>query len=173
MIGLGNLPESNFSEALDVSADGTVLVGYSILVRAIPQAFRWTKEGGMVALGELPGGHLDSRAYGVSANGSVVVGSSSGSSGNEAFVWTSGIGMIKLQDLLLSHGVSNLTGWELREAKSLSADGRTIVGYGENPDGNTEAWIATIPEPGTITLAATGLACACLIVTRRRNNRSA
>ena len=35
-------------------------------------------------------------------------------------------------------------------------DGLTIVGYGINPSGNTEAWIATVPEPGTFVLAGVG-----------------
>ncbi len=40
----------------------------------------------------------------------------------------------------------DLTGWQLDTATGISADGMTIVGHGNNPNGFTEAWIATIPE---------------------------
>lgn len=35
-------------------------------------------------------------------------------------------------------------------------DGLTIVGWGYNPDGYDEAWIATIPEPTTLLLLGFG-----------------
>jgi hypothetical protein len=40
---------------------------------------------------------------------------------------------------------------------NISSDGQTIVGYGTNPSGNTEAWLATIPEPNTALLVMTGV----------------
>ena len=36
---------------------------------------------------------------------------------------------------------------KLTVANSVSDDGRVIVGNGKNPDGQTEGWIATIPDP--------------------------
>lgn len=39
-----------------------------------------------------------------------------------------------------------MAGWTLIAASDISDDGLSIVGYGTNPDGNTEAWIATIPQ---------------------------
>lgn len=77
----------------------------------------------------------------------------------EAFRWTSQEGMVSLRNLLIKQGIDNLKDWTLTSASDVSADGRTIVGYGYNPDGKEEAWIttlATIPEPSTITLAAAG-----------------
>ena len=44
------------------------------------EAFRWTSSGGMVGLGDLPGGGFSSDAFGVSYDGSVVVGQSSSTS---------------------------------------------------------------------------------------------
>jgi len=46
----------------------------------------------------------------------------------------------------------DLTGWTLSEARDISPDGRVIVGWGINPSGKQEAWIASldttvIPEP--------------------------
>ncbi len=61
--------------------------------------------------------------------------------------------MVNLRDHLVAHGVMNLDGWSLFRAYGVSADGRTIVGYGVNAL-QTEAWIATIPEPSSVVLGA-------------------
>ena len=110
----------------------------------------------MVGLGDLVGGNFYSTANDVSADGSTVVGKSSvgytsGPSPEpiyEAFVWDSANGMRELDDTLTGLGL-NLTGWSLDEATGISADGNTIVGWGMNPNGQREAWLATVPEPGT------------------------
>ncbi|MEM6286427.1 MAG: hypothetical protein AAF845_04665 [Bacteroidota bacterium] len=39
---------------------------------------------------------------------------------------------------------ANLSGWTLREATGISADGNVVVGWGINPDGNVEAWRAEL-----------------------------
>ena len=50
--------------------------------------------------------------------------------------------MQNLRELLIAGGATGLTGWTLTQASGISADGRTIVGFGRNPRGQTEAWIA-------------------------------
>ena len=50
----------------------------------------------------------------------------------------------------------DLTGWALKSATGISADGLTIVGTGTNPVGFDEGWIATIPEPSTLLLLGLG-----------------
>ena len=50
-------------------------------------------------LGDLPGGVFSSSAGGVSADGSVVVGSGTSANGYEAFRWTQATGMVGLGDL--------------------------------------------------------------------------
>ena len=70
-------------------------------------------------LGDLPGGVFFSRAYAVSADGSVVVGRGTPASGAEAFLWTSGGGMVGLG--ALASGFSSF-GW------GVSADGSVVVG---------------------------------------------
>ncbi len=80
--GLGHLSHSLGSLAQDVSADGSVIIGVANSMEG-PQAFRWTADEGMVALGDLPGGEFISAAFGVSRNGGVVVGWSASSSGPE------------------------------------------------------------------------------------------
>ena len=64
--------------------------------------------------------------------------------------------MRTLAEVLGLDGI-DLTGWTLVSANAISADGTTIVGVGINPAGATEAWVATIPEPGTAVLLGIGL----------------
>jgi uncharacterized membrane protein len=147
MVGLGCssvFPVVIFCNATDVSADGSVVVGWRGA-----EAFRWTAEGGLTTLG--PG---DPQA--VSADGSVVVGNRDG----KAFIWDEISGMRDLQDVLTTDLSLDLTGWTLLHASDVSADGLTIVGQGINPSGEREAWIAalSVPEPTTALLLATGLA---------------
>jgi uncharacterized membrane protein len=110
----------------------------------------------MIGLGTLPGG-TSSTAIGVSADGSAVVGYVQFSSGTRAFFWDSFHGMRVVQDMLVDDFGLDLTGWKLEGATATSADGQVIVGYGTNPSGQTEAWLAMIPEPGTGLLVMTGV----------------
>jgi probable HAF family extracellular repeat protein len=91
-------------------------------------AFRWTQAGGMVGLGDLPGGVFFSAANGVSADGAVVVGRGSSSNGNEAFRWTQAGGMVGLGDLP--------GGGFFSAANGVSADGAVVVGRGNGGNGD-------------------------------------
>ena len=62
----------------------------------------------------------------------------------------------------------DLTGWTLREATGISDDGLTIVGYGDNPNGFMEGWIAVIPEPSSGLLVGAGLVALAALQRRRR-----
>jgi hypothetical protein len=62
--------------------------------------------------------------------------------------------MRSLQQVLTNDYGLDLTGWSLNVANAISADGLTIVGSGTNPNGLTEAWIASldgepVSQPGT------------------------
>src|SRR5262245_4919102 len=76
-IPLGDLPGGIFdSDPNAVSGNGMVVVGASSSVASGPtsvEAFRWTQATGMVGLGFFPGAK-SSRAAGVSADGSILVG---------------------------------------------------------------------------------------------------
>jgi probable HAF family extracellular repeat protein len=86
MIDLGTLGGSE-SKASGVSADGSVVAGYSWCNTTIYHAFSWTQGSGMVDLGTVGGGSY-SNANGVSADGSAVVGYSDTSFGHwHAFRW--------------------------------------------------------------------------------------
>jgi probable HAF family extracellular repeat protein len=160
MVGLGNLEWEwgSFGDASGVSTDGSVVVGYSSNELSF-EAFRWTQQTGMVGLGDLLSSvdttsRFFSIASGVSGDGSVVVGDSQSVNGQEAFIWNSTQGMRSLQQVLTNDYGLDLTGWFLNEANAISADGLTVVGSGTNPNGQTEAWIASldgepVSQPGT------------------------
>jgi probable HAF family extracellular repeat protein len=171
MVPLGDLPGGPFdSEPTAVSPDGSVIVGISRSASGL-EAFRWTSEGGIVGLGDLPGGSFSSEAFAVSADGSIVLGTSADSSGQKgAFIWDPSNGMRPLDQVLMDLGI-DLATWRLVAATGISADGLTIVGYGSNPDGDVEGWIAVIPEPNTGVLMMMGLLE--LAYRRRRHGRAA
>lgn len=138
MIGLGHLPGGGFqSWANAVSADGSVVVGGSDSASGI-EAYRWTQAGGMQGLGYLGAGNFysDSEALGISADGSVVVGTSD----DEAFRWTQTSGMQSVSNWLQENGIDS-SDWFLERANAVSADGTTIVGYGDHL-GQMEAFVA-------------------------------
>lgn len=96
---------------LDVSADGSAVVGTVDLGDGRSEAFRWTMAGGMQLLGTLPE-HAGSQASAISADGSVVVGTSTGTS-SEAFRWEA--------DAMTGLGTPGLAG-------AVSSDGSVIAG---------------------------------------------
>ena len=79
-------------------------------------------------LGDLTGRGFYSQAFGVSADGSVVIGSSSSAVGGEAFRWTSVGGMVGLGDL------PGQDFWSF--AFGVTADGSTVVGVSQAASGN-------------------------------------
>jgi len=118
----------NQSEAYGVSADGSVVVGWSYNADGQRRAFRW-ENGVMQDLGTLGGDK--SAAFGVSADGSVVVGWSYTARQRHAFRWTASGGM---QDL------GTLRRGDKSEAYGVSADGAVVVGGATNAAGQWRAF---------------------------------
>lgn len=140
-IDLGLFPGGTLSSANGVSANGSVVVGYAVGKDPDPnfkfevyQAFRWTQSTGMVGLGWINTQNKFSQAFGVSADGSTIVGSDSG----QAFRWTQAEGMVAL-------GIGQ--GAFAARATGISADGSTIVGFNiynaQNDNNRTFRWTAS------------------------------
>jgi uncharacterized membrane protein len=120
--GIGFLPGGNISQAVAVSGDGKVIVGdANNAPGANTLAVRSTPQGGLVSLGDLPGGTEDGIANDVNFDGSVIIGRSHSESGHEGFRWTAATGMQPLGDLPGGMFVST--------PQDLTDDGSTIVGY--------------------------------------------
>src|SRR5262245_56833040 len=116
-VALGDLPGGNScSAARGISADGSVVVGYSCSEAGI-EAFRWTQRSGMLALG-FP------EAFAISADGSTVVGYRRHADVSEPVCWTQHGGL---------HGLGNIGGYIAGAAFGASADGSLIVGSCETP----------------------------------------
>jgi probable HAF family extracellular repeat protein len=137
----------------DISLNGAVVVGGFGYQSYRTQAYRYAN-GVMTGLGTLPGDFNDSYATGVSANGSVIVGVSGwenryGYYPGAAFIWTQAHGMQSLAEVLLTqHAPGFRSGTYLGPALGVSADGLTIVGYGDGPGpGTRQAWIAVLDSP--------------------------
>ncbi|MGY4531095.1 putative HAF family extracellular repeat protein [Pseudomonas sp. TE3786] len=153
---LGTLGGSQ-SWALGVSGDGTVVVGESDINRSnsIKHAFRWDiASGTMTDLGGLPG-YTDSSAKAANRNGSVVVGTSTSATGDEAFRWSTTKGM---------QGLGTLGGTS-SSASDVNADGSVVVGTSTQADNAARAFRWTAASgmtnlgvlSGATTSAATGV----------------
>jgi uncharacterized membrane protein len=170
MVGLGDLPGGGFfSEAYDVSGDGSVVVGRSVANSGLfpSRAFRWTADEGMVALPDVPGIGPADTAQSISGDGRVIVGAAIQGDSAAAFAWDAFHGSRRIADLLVAQGV-DLQGFQLGNANAVSGDGLTITGLGLPAGTRTfQPWVARldpgtfIPEPSTLILTG---ACTALTV---------
>jgi probable HAF family extracellular repeat protein len=158
MTGLGFLQDDTSkveSEATAASFDGSVVVGTSKVDdpkntdKSAKQAFIW-EDGVMTGLGFLAdaAGPFESKATGVSADGSVVVGESKLDTGKEAFVWTAESNeMRSLRDVLEEDLGVDLTGWTISKPPVISSDGETMIALATNPNDDVEVFVTYLPEP--------------------------
>lgn len=147
---IGELPGGNVQGAANgVSDSGAVVIGTSGGVEMVDNGmgpfpvngafgFRWTAAGGMVSLGDLPGGIIDAYAYGVSADGSVVVGSATSAAGGRATRWTQATGHVDLGKLPGGQSFST--------ALDVSDDGTVVVGQSGSAVG-TQAFRWSVGDP--------------------------
>lgn len=135
MVGLDYLPSDYLSGSMDVSSDGSVVVGESQGQDTITLGWRWTESKGMQPLGPIPGWSEDSWPLAASADGTVAVGFSHAESGTEiqAFRWTESEGMM---------GLGDLPGGDVRAfAMDVSADGAIVIGTSEPSAAEQIAWM--------------------------------
>jgi probable HAF family extracellular repeat protein len=134
LIALGDLPGGEFLSMGEAVADNGTVVGRGHSANVCTdcsnpwEAFRWTSSGGMVGMGDLPGGSFWSEATGISADGTVIVGRGNhgpqiGAPWHEAWRWTAQTGMVPL-GRLYQEGYSYADG--------VSADGSVVVGESRN-----------------------------------------
>lgn len=154
-----------YSIATGVSAGGDFVIGLdkvygATMAETFQEAFIWSEADGKCDLGYLPGTDRESVPMGVSSDGKTVVGQGRpdrSAIASTAFIWTFEGGIRNLKTELENSGV-DLGGWRLASAAAVSDDGRTIVGYGYNPDGALEAWIVMLdsagPVGGTLSLSS-------------------
>jgi probable HAF family extracellular repeat protein len=137
------------STARGISADGNIIVGFgssaasTALCGICQEAFKWTADTGIVGLGDLPGGNLDSRAYAISGNGGVIVGAGTSAVGVAPTTWDD-TGIHNLG--YLPQGGFAAQGW----CNAVNYDGSVIVGVSSSVNGATEAFRWSASGGGTM-----------------------
>lgn len=120
-----------------VNADGTVLVGQSYdppTGRHVATVWRWDgTQWNTEKLGRLTLGSALSVCTGVSADGSVIVGTNYFTyngpfSDSTGFVWTAATGMQDIETLIADQGLSLPAGYDVSGLEDVSADGTAAVG---------------------------------------------
>ncbi len=152
--GVINLtPTQNQSNLVkDLSNDGSVAVGMALSPSFSVDGFRWTAAGGMEIVGP---SNSDCRAC--NADGTIVGGLrfNPGAAGLIAWIRIGDAPWTDLQDYLIAEqGLgAELDGWHLESVQDISADGRTIVGSGINPEGCEQGFLVRIDLPSTNDIA--------------------
>lgn len=136
----------------DFSTDGTIAVGQAFLPPFSLRAFRWTAAGGMESVGPEMS---DCRAC--NGNGTIIGGGrvQFGTPGLTAWIRIGDSSWADLKDYLIAEqGLgAQVGGWKLETVQDISADGRTIVGSGINPEGCEQGFLVRIQLPGTNDIA--------------------
>ncbi len=129
-------------------------------------AFLWSTSSGFQDLGVLAG-YSQSYAYAINDHGYIVGVNALTGHPFVPSLWTPADGWLDLSSLLDSSG----SGWTLSSVQGINNAGQ-IVGYGDNPSGETRAFVLTpVPEPSTLVLAACG-AVGLLLFARRHRRRA-
>ena len=186
---LGTVASTFISTATSVSADGSVVVGYSGVLgggtTTIPYAnasFYWTAATGMVDMGLPRDQYNESFAFDISSDGYMIAGKMfNGNDGDHAYIYDRATGQTyDLQNVLASNGVTGASNWSrLYSANAISGNSTTgynIVGQGLI-GGETRAFLikglttlTPVPEPSTYALAT--IASVLMALSIRRRNRS-
>ena len=135
---IGDLPGGIVDTTARRINDHGQVVGNASSANGVAEAFLWDPITGTQGLGDLPGGAFESRAFGINDLGQVV-GTGTTDAGESGFLWTESDGMVEISSLITDGSAS---GWVLSHPKQINNRGQ-IVGFGTNPSGNIEAWLAT------------------------------
>ncbi|HED54162.1 MAG TPA: hypothetical protein ENJ00_08170 [Phycisphaerales bacterium] len=140
--------------------DATFMAGETL--RLGPRATYWTPQTGPIELPTLIPDELSS-VRGMNADGSVIIGEVASAG---YVVWLDQGMPIPLIDYAESFGI-DMDGWTLLSVQDVSADGTRFVGSARHSSwegGRVEAYVLTIPAPGSIALLGLG----CMVIRRRR-----
>jgi probable HAF family extracellular repeat protein len=153
IVGLGYLPNTNESEAIAVSGDGSVVAGNS--TGGTTHLFRWTAAAGMTDLGVLAGSY-ESFAKAISLDGKVIVGTSTSSFSTgvktlRAIRWTEATGIQTIEDWLATAGVAVPASMHLTTATATNRDGSVVVGNTNEDkyDNSSQGWLARVSPTGS------------------------
>lgn len=139
---------SGFSDgqAMNISADGSTIIGFLSDQRPSVHAVLWRQGRPPLTLGSLPGTTFVI-PYSLSADGSVVVGWSRNSRNigyvDRPWIWTRRTGILDLKQLTAQFG-GDFQHWQISSPSEMSADGHTILGFGIH-DGDGESFVLTLP----------------------------
>jgi uncharacterized membrane protein len=174
-LGVNAAVSSTDSRAVAVSADGSTIVGYYEDSSGNNQSFIRASSGTVTTVSLFGTAFDEFEAFDVSGDGSMIVGLADPTAGgtSRATLWTQALGVVDLNTYLTSLGV-NLTGWDLTEATTISADGTSIAGIGVF-NGVSYGWVVNglgspSAVPGGAGLTALAFGAAGLRGRRRSRN---
>jgi uncharacterized membrane protein len=128
---LSGFPNNNVT---GVSLDGNVVVGYGSTPFDDYRAFYWTPQGGFRAI---PGLNNPSLAYGVSSDGSKIIGVQFDNADTDGFVWSQSTGARSLERLDPNWGTS---------ANAINSSGTLIAGSATFEQNGFDTYAAVIWE---------------------------
>ena len=133
-------------EAHAVSADGGTIVGGGYNNFG-PEAWIWGASTGVTPIGMSTNGESFT-ALDVSDDGNIVVGFvRKGQFLESGFIWRDRKGPFRLDVFVNRRGAVVPAGWNLNVASLISADGKTIYGWGFNPDNLVEMFKIDLNAP--------------------------
>ncbi|MBS0197204.1 MAG: hypothetical protein JSR77_10640 [Planctomycetes bacterium] len=151
------------SEAIGVSGDGRVIVGFQTADNLAGYAVRWL-DGVPFDLGQFPGAdHM--MANHTNYDGSVILGTADGLGNNQVVIWAQDAAPVLLTDYLRAHGVPLPMDVSIPYCEVVSGDGRSFGGTLLSPSLGDQGFVATIPQPSIV---AVGFAGAMGSAIRRR-----
>lgn len=135
-------------EADGISIDGTFVVGSSYTdINGDSGSWRWNSSSNTMIM--IP---LMTFAFGVTANGNTIVGNTGffDDPPRAAVIWRKDVGSMMLADYLAEQNIAVPDGWDLSGGLTgISADGRTIVGWGTGPLG-AQSYVIRIDPPDAV-----------------------
>lgn len=140
--------------AIAMSESGDAVTGQASNANGDSKAVLWGADGKGEIL-EAWAGYGYAAGYGISGDGTIICGTMENGVQARAVFWTADGQLYDLMTYLADAGI-DLTGWQLTDLTEVSQNGLYLTGRGINADGNMEAFLVQLPEPGTLSLLLVG-----------------